>query len=119
MYLYGTLNSIQNGLFYPSVVRRNYKFAVTKLSTLLFMKRLLIVFLFVFPALKYSTAQTFQAGFYGGASVSDIPGTDNVDNDVDFQHLGFTLAGTVSTKISPKTTLQMEIRFIQKGAQQS
>ncbi len=51
--------------------------------------------------------------------MSDIPGTDNIDNDVDFEKLGFTVAGTVSTKISPKTRLQMEIRFFQRGAQQS
>jgi len=82
------------------------------------MKRILLVFLLIFPAFKYSTAQTFQAGFYVGASVSDIPGTDNIDADADFEHLGFTIAGTVSTKISPKTTLQMEIRFIERGAEQ-
>ena len=69
----------------------------------------------VSPALKYSIAQTFQAGFYGGATVTDIPGTDNIDNDVDFEHLGFTIAGTVSTKISPTTKLQMEIRYFEKG----
>lgn len=83
------------------------------------MKRIVLVILLVFPFVKYSTAQTFQAGFYAGASVADIPGTDNIDNDVDFEHLGFTVAGTVSTKISPKTTLQMEIRFIQRGASQN
>lgn len=82
------------------------------------MKRIALLLLFIFPALKYSTAQTFQAGFYVGAAVSDIPGTDNIDNDVDYEHLGFVIAGTVSTKISPKTTLQMEIRFIQRGAEQ-
>lgn len=83
------------------------------------MKRIVLVLLLIFPALKYSTAQTFQAGFYGGASVSDIPGTDNIDNDVDYEHLGFTIAGTVSTRISHSTTLQMEIRFMEKGAQQN
>jgi len=83
------------------------------------MKRILLLLLFVFPLLKYSSAQTFEAGFYLGASVSDIPGTDNIDNDVDFEHLGFTIAGTVSTQLTPRTKLQMEIRFIQRGAQQN
>jgi len=83
------------------------------------MKRLLLLLLFIFPAVPYLYAQTFEAGFYAGATVSDIPGTDNIDNDVDFEKLGFTVAGTVSTKISPKTRLQMEIRFFQRGAQQS
>ncbi len=82
------------------------------------MKRLGLVILFVFPVLSYTSAQTFQAGFYAGAVASDIPGTDNIDNDVDYEHLGFTVAGTVSTRISPKTRLQMEIRFSQRGAQQ-
>src|ERR1700722_13402582 len=78
------------------------------------MKRIALLLLLLFPALKYISAQTFQAGFYVGASVSDIPGTDNIDNDVDFEHLGFVIAGTVSAKVSPKTNVQMEIRFIQK-----
>lgn len=83
------------------------------------MKRIFLLLLFVFPVLKYSSAQTFQAGFYGGATVTDIPGTDNIDNDVDFEHLGYTIAGTVSAKISPSTKLQMEIRYFERGAQQS
>lgn len=83
------------------------------------MKRIMLLLLVSFPFFKYVSAQTFQAGFYGGATMTDIPGTDNIDNDVDFEHLGFVIAGTVSTKVSPKTNLQMEIRFIQKGAQQN
>jgi hypothetical protein len=83
------------------------------------MKRIALLLLFVFPVFKYTTAQTFQAGFYVGASMTDIPGTDNVDNDDDFEHLGFNIAGTVSARISPTTRLQMEIRFIQRGAQQN
>jgi hypothetical protein len=82
------------------------------------MKRIVLLILFVFPFVKYISAQTFQAGFYIGAAVSDIPGTDNIDNDVDFEHLGFVAAGTVSTRISPRTMLQMEIRYIQRGASQ-
>jgi hypothetical protein len=83
------------------------------------MKRLALLFLFIIPFINNSFAQTFRAGFYAGATMTDIPGTDNIDNDVDFEHLGFVIAGTVSAKVSPKTNLQMEIRFIQKGAQQN
>ncbi len=83
------------------------------------MKRTVLLFLLLFPALHYLSGQTFQAGFYAGAAISDIPGTDNIDNDVDFEHLGFTVAGTVSAQVTPKTKLQMEIRFFQRGAQQS
>jgi hypothetical protein len=83
------------------------------------MKRLAILLLFVVPFIHYIHAQVFEAGFYAGATMTDIPGTDNIDNDVDFEHLGFTVAGTVSAKISPKTKLQMEIRFFQRGAQQN
>ncbi len=83
------------------------------------MKRLAIVLLLTFPFFNSLSAQIFQAGFYGGATMTDIPGTDNIDNDADFEHLGFVLAGTVSAQISPKTKLQMEIRFIQKGAQEN
>lgn len=83
------------------------------------MKRITLLILFAFPFFKYASAQTFQAGFYVGASVADIPGTDNIDNDDDFVHLGFTLAGTVSAQITPKTKVQMEIRFIQRGASQN
>jgi hypothetical protein len=83
------------------------------------MKHSLLLLLLVFPCLHYLSAQTFQAGFYIGATMTDVPGTDNIDNDTDFKHLGFTIGGTVSTKISPKTKLQMEIRFFQRGAQQS
>jgi hypothetical protein len=83
------------------------------------MKRSLLLFLLVFPFFHFLSAQTFEAGFYAGAAVSDIPGTDNIDNDVDFEHLGFTVAGTVSAKISHTTKVQMEIRFIQRGAEQT
>jgi hypothetical protein len=63
-------------------------------------------------------AQTFNGGFYAGAAVSGIEGLE-ANNDNSFGHLGFTVAGTVSTKISPKTRVQFEIRFIQRGGSQA
>ncbi len=83
------------------------------------MKRLAVLVLFIIPFYHYSTAQLFRAGFYVGPTMTDVSGMDNVDNDNDFKHLGFTVAGTVSAKISPKSALQMEIRFIQRGSQQN
>lgn len=83
------------------------------------MKRIAFLFLFILSEINYSSAQLFRAGFYAGATMTDVPGTDNIDNDSDFKHLGFTIAGTVSARISPKSILQMEIRYIQRGAQQN
>jgi hypothetical protein len=83
------------------------------------MKRLALLFLFITSLVHYSLSQIFKGGFYAGASVADVAGMDNIDNDNDFKHLGFTVAGTVSAKISPKTNLQMEIRYIQRGSQQN
>jgi len=83
------------------------------------MKRLVLLFFFAIPFSYSISAQLFRAGFYAGATMTDIPGTDNIDNDDDFEHLGFVIAGTVSAKVSPKTILQMEIRYIRRGAQQN
>jgi len=81
------------------------------------MKRIALALLLIFPTLKYIAAQGFQAGFYLGATASDVAGTNNINNSANFSKLGFTLAGTVCTNITPKTKLQMEIRFYQRGAQ--
>ncbi len=83
------------------------------------MKRLALTLFITLTVLHYSSAQIFRAGFYAGATMTDIPGTDNIDNDSDFKHLGFTIGGTVSARISPKSILQMEIRYIQRGSQQN
>jgi hypothetical protein len=80
------------------------------------MKR--IALLILLSSFHFLSAQNFQAGFYGGATMTDIAGTDNNDHDNDFQHLGFTIGGTVRTKVSSTSWLQMELRFIQKGTEQ-
>lgn len=82
------------------------------------MKRLSLLILLLFPFLKYSSAQTFNAGFYVGATMTGIQGLE-ANNDNSFEKFGFTVAGTVSAKISRKTRLQMEIRYFQRGAQQT
>jgi hypothetical protein len=65
-----------------------------------------------------STPSRFRAGISLGAVATDIPGTDTRDNDSDFKKLGFTFGALVSTELSAKNTLQLEINFTQKGAQQ-
>lgn len=82
------------------------------------MKRLVSLLLFVFPLLQFSSAQTFKAGFYVGANLTGVQGLE-ANNDNSFAHPGFTVAGTLSTKIGRKANLQMELRFFQRGASQS
>jgi Outer membrane protein beta-barrel domain len=72
----------------------------------------------VLPFVNYLSAQTFSAGFYVGGTMTGIQGLE-ANNANSFEHVGLTVAGTVSAKISPKTRLQMEIRFFQRGASQS
>jgi hypothetical protein len=62
-----------------------------------------------------SSAQQFQAGLTAGAAATDIPG---LTSGTHFNKLGFTVGGLVSTAISSKTVVQLEINYIQKGASQ-
>jgi hypothetical protein len=82
------------------------------------MKRLALLLFFVFPSISYLSAQAFDAGFYAGATMSGVQGLE-ANNDNSFDKVGFTVAGTVGAKISRSTHLQMEIRFIQRGANES
>lgn len=63
-------------------------------------------------------AQHFMAGLSGSALVSDIQGTDNRDFDNDFYKAGFSLGAFVNRQLDTKNTLQLEINYIQKGAEQ-
>src|ERR1017187_8739910 len=65
-----------------------------------------------------SSAQRFQAGLTAGGIASDIPGMDTRDNDADFTKLGYTVGALVSTAISSKALVQLEINYIQKGTAQ-
>ena len=79
------------------------------------MKKIILICLFVLP-FYYMNAQRFRAGFYIGAAITDIDGTDNIDNDNDFEKYGLLVAGTVSAQISTKSAIQMEIRYIRREA---
>ncbi len=70
----------------------------------------LIVLVFIL-ILAQARAQRFEAGLTAGAAAADIPGLT-----YNFSKLGFTVGGLVSTAISTKTLVQLEINYIQKGA---
>jgi hypothetical protein len=63
-------------------------------------------------------AQRFRAGISGGVTISDINGADTRDNDNDFNKLGITLGGIVTTSLNTKWKGQMELNFTQKGSLQ-
>jgi hypothetical protein len=93
------------------------------------MKHPLLTLFLTLPALSYSLLmnaqdgpakeQRFRAGLTFGAVASDIPGMDTRDKDSDFEKLGFSVGGVVNTRLNPKNVLQVEINYIQKGAQQN
>ena len=74
------------------------------------MKHLLIILLFVFPA--FLPAQRFNGGIIAGGLVSQVDG----DNNEGFHKLGFLGGGLVSLRVSPHSSFQMELEYIQKGS---
>jgi len=61
-------------------------------------------------------AQRFNGGITAGFLASDLIGLDPYDTD--FNKAGFTFGGLVNTHISPKSLLQFELYYIQKGSNQ-
>ena len=82
------------------------------------MKRFILLNVFITLFLLEASAQLFRAGILAGAAITDIAGADLVDRDNDFNKWGFSLGGLVNTNISPKSLIQMEIVYIQKGTSQ-
>lgn len=78
----------------------------------------LILFTHGVKAQAQNNEQRFRAGLTLGPVASDLHGTDTRDSDSDFQKLGFCFGALVSSKLSEKNTLQLEINYIQKGALQ-
>jgi len=64
----------------------------------------------VFPA--FLSAQRFNGGIIAGGLVSQVDGDDNGG----FHKLGFLGGGLVSLRISPHSSFQMELEYIQKGS---
>lgn len=69
--------------------------------------------LFIFGA-GYGQAQNFGGGIYVGMSGSQING----DNLAGYDLAGLNAGFLTNLKISPKSTLQLELAFIQKGARE-
>jgi hypothetical protein len=63
-------------------------------------------------------AQRFRAGISGGVNITDIDGADTRDNDNDFNKLGLSFGGIVTTSLNAKWNGQMELNFTQKGSLQ-
>ena len=79
------------------------------------MKRLLFI-LPLFIACTIVSGQTFRVGAMAGITITDVEGVSGTGL-VEFHKPGFTVGGQVSTKIGPKTQVQMEICFTQRGSE--
>jgi hypothetical protein len=73
-------------------------------------KHLLIILLLVFPA--FLPAQRFNGGIIAGGLVSQVDGDDNGG----FHKFGYLAGGLVSLRVSPRSSFQLELEYIQKGA---
>jgi opacity protein-like surface antigen len=76
---------------------------------------LLFILIFTFFGAK---AQRFRVGLSLGGNLTDVDGTDQTDNDDDFQKIGFSAGGFVNTKLGTNNILQLEINYTQKGGSQ-
>jgi hypothetical protein len=74
------------------------------------LKKILIIILFAFPA--FLPAQRFNGGIIAGGLVSQVDG----DNNAGFHKLGFLGGGLVSLRVSPHSSFQLELEYIQKGS---
>lgn len=76
---------------------------------------IIVVFFFTTCLCK---AQRFNAGFTGGAAVSDVAGSNTRDKGNHFNKLGFVAGGIVCSNLNDKITLQLEINYTTKGTLQ-
>nr|WP_321406937.1 porin family protein [uncultured Carboxylicivirga sp.] len=79
------------------------------------MKKLIASIIFVFLVIPCTNAQSFRAGFTGGATVSQVDG----DTYAGYNKLGLIIGGFVSRQITPMLDLQFDISYIQKGARRA
>jgi hypothetical protein len=76
------------------------------------MRRLLsFLLILVLPATAL-LAQKFNGGVYLGGDVSQVDGDDNEG----YHKVGYLAGGFVSLRVSPHSSFQMEIGYIQKGS---
>ncbi len=77
------------------------------------MKKLLLLILICFPFAGFT--QRFNGGIMAGGLVSQVDG----DNNEGYHKFGFLGGAFVSLKISPRSSFQLEMEYIQKGARQN
>ncbi len=77
------------------------------------MKKLLLLILVCFPFAGFT--QRFNGGIMAGGLVSQVDG----DNNEGYHKFGFLGGAFVSLKISPRSSFQLEMEYIQKGARQN
>jgi len=77
------------------------------------MKRIAVLVLTLVPLIGLT--QGFNGGILAGGLVSQIDGDDNEG----YHKLGFLAGGFVSLKVSPRSSFQMEMEYIQKGARKN
>jgi hypothetical protein len=77
------------------------------------MKKSIILCLLILPFI--SLAQRFNGGMTAGGLVSQIDG----DTWQGYHKFGFLAGGLVSLKVSPHSTFQLEMEYIQKGMRQN
>ncbi len=80
--------------------------------------KLFVLLLCMIPATRLR-AQHFMTGLSLGPVVSDVQGTDTRDYDNDFAKLGYTGGLFVNRTFGRNDILQLEINYIQKGAEQT
>ncbi|HTA82576.1 MAG TPA: outer membrane beta-barrel protein [Bacteroidia bacterium] len=82
------------------------------------MKRTVLLLFPLLAIVSAPKAQTFKVGALAGVAITDVSGMDQIDYDNDFYKFGFTAGGFVNTKLTPKSSMQLEITYTQRGSQQ-
>jgi hypothetical protein len=73
-------------------------------------KNFILLLLFLFPVVLH--AQRFNGGIIAGGLVSQVDG----DGYGGFTKFGYLAGGLVSLRVSPQSSFQMELEYIQKGS---
>jgi len=76
------------------------------------MKKIVLLILICFPLAGFT--QRFNGGVLAGGLVSQVDG----DNNEGYHKAGYLGGAFVSLKISPRSSFQLEMEYIQKGSRQ-
>jgi len=79
------------------------------------MKRFLLFLAALLFFVSLTKAQQFRVGLLAGGNISDVDGFNSYGHNT-FRKAGFTFGGLVSTHISAKTIIEMEIAYSQLGS---